>query len=173
MKVFLVGYMASGKTTIGNELAKKMNFEFIDLDQYIERREDLTVSEIFKLKGEIYFRKKEAFYLSELISGQSNAIVSLGGGTPCYGNNMELLLGSKNSTTIYLKASLKELVNRLIKDKQNRPLIAHLETEDELFEFIGKHLFERSNYYSRASKVINVDNKLTEEIIEEIVFSLF
>ena len=173
MNVFLVGYMASGKTTIGNALAKKMNFQFIDLDQYIERREVMTVPDIFKVKGEIYFRKKETFYLSELISNNNNSVISLGGGTPCYGNNMELLHSSENSITIYLKASLNELVKRLSKDKQNRPLIAHLKKEVDLLEFIGKHLFERSNYYGRASKTIDVDNKLIDDIIEEIVLSLF
>lgn len=173
MKVFLVGYMASGKTTIGKVLAKKMNFQFIDLDQYIESKEAMSVPDIFKLKGEIYFRKKELLYLKELIESDKKAIISLGGGTPCYGNNIELLLNSEDTITIYLKASLNELVKRLSKDKQSRPLIAHLTTEESLFEFIGKHLFERSNYYSQSSKTINVDHKSTNEIVENIILSLF
>lgn len=173
MKVFLVGYMASGKSTIGKALAKKMNFKFIDLDQYIENKEVLSVSEIFKLKGEIYFRKKETSYLKELIESDNKVIISLGGGTPCYGNNMELLLNSEDAITIYLKASLNELVKRLSKDKQSRPLIAHLTSEESLLEFIGKHLFERSNFYCQSSKTINVDNKPKDEIVEDIIMSLF
>jgi len=173
MKVFLVGYMASGKTTIGKALAEKMNFQFIDLDQYIESKEKMSVPDIFKQKGEIYFRKIEALYLKELIGSDENAVISLGGGTPCYGNNMEFLLHSDDVITIYLKASLMELVKRLSKDKQNRPLIAHLTTEESMLEFIGKHLFERSNYYSQSAKTTNVNNKSTDEIVEDIILSLF
>jgi shikimate kinase len=173
MKVFLVGYMASGKTTIGKVLAKKMNVQFIDLDQYIESRETRSITDVFKSKGEIYFRKKETLYLKELIESDKKAIISLGGGTPCYANNMDLLLNSENAITIYLKASLNELVNRLSKDPQNRPLIAHLTSKESLMEFIGKHLFERSNYYSQSSKTVNVDNKSTDEIVEEIILNLF
>lgn len=173
MKVFLVGYMASGKTTIGKALAKKMNFEFIDLDHYIETKESMYVPEIFKLKGEIYFRKIEALYLNELIEIDNKAVISLGGGTPCYGNNMETILNSQDAISIYLKASLKELVKRLRNDKHNRPLISHLTNEESLLEFIGKHLFERSNFYSQSTKTINVDNKPTDAIVEDIILSLF
>ena len=173
MNIFLVGYMASGKTTIGKALAKKMNFQFVDLDQYIEGEEDMSVSKIFALKSEIYFRKIETKYLKELIDKKEKTVISLGGGTPCYGDNLQLVLSSNNAITIYLKASLLELVNRLLKDKQNRPLISHLKSEEALFEFIGKHLFERSNYYSQASKRINIDNKTTDEIVTEIISELF
>jgi len=173
MKVFLVGYMASGKTTIGKVLAKKMNFEFIDLDHYIQTKESMSVPEIFKLKGEIYFRKIEALYLNELIGIDKKAVISLGGGTPCYGNNMKTILNSEDTISIYLKASLKELVKRLHIDKHNRPLISHLTTEESLLEFIGKHLFERSNFYSQSTKTINVDNKSTDAIVEDIILSLF
>jgi len=173
MKVFLVGYMASGKTTIGKALAKKMNFEFIDLDHYIEIKETMSIPEIFKLKGEIYFRKIEALYLNELIEIDKKAVISLGGGKPCYGNNMETILNSEDAISIYLKASLKELVKRLHIDKHNRPLISHLTNEESLLEFIGKHLFERSNFYSQSTKTINVDNKSTDAIVEDIILSLF
>jgi len=173
MNIFLVGYMASGKTTIGLALAEKMNFKFIDLDQYIEDKENMSIPDIFSIKGEIYFRKIEGKHLKEIISKESKSIISLGGGTPCYGNNMELLVNSKKALTIYLKASLKELVKRLSVDKEKRPLISHLTKEEELLEFIGKHLFERSNYYNQASRTINVVDKNTENIVEEIILELF
>jgi shikimate kinase len=173
MKVFLVGYMASGKTTIGKVLAEKMNFQFIDLDQYIESKEDMSVPDIFKLKGEIYFRKIEALFLKELIESDIKAIISLGGGTPCYGNNMELLLNSEDAITIYLKASLNELVKRLNKDKQNRPLIAHLDSDEALLEFIGKHLFERNQFYNQANYTVETDNASVTTIVEDIVLKLF
>ena len=173
MNIFFIGYMASGKTTIGKSLAKKIGFEFIDLDQYIENKEDMSVSEIFATKGEIYFRKKETKYLIELIDKDEKSIISLGGGTPCYGNNLELILMANNTLSIYLKASLKELVRRLFVDKNNRPLIAHLKTKQALLEFVGKHLFERSNYYNQVTKIINIDDKTKEQIVEEIVSGLF
>ena len=173
MNIFLVGYMASGKTTVGKELAEKINFQFIDLDEYIEKKEEMSVSEIFKAKGEIYFRKIETKYLIELIASDNKFVISLGGGTPCYGNNLELLLNANKAISIYLKASLNELVNRLFDDKNKRPLIAHIDTKESLLEFVGKHLFERNNYYSQVSKTINIDNKETEQIIEEIVSGLF
>jgi len=173
MKVFLVGYMASGKTTIGKVLAEKMNFQFIDLDQYIESKEDMSVPDIFKLKGEIYFRKIEALFLKELIESDIKAIISLGGGTPCYGNNMELLLNSEDAITIYLKASLNELVKRLSKDKQNRPLIAHLDFDEALLEFVGKHLFERNQFYNQANYTVETDNASVTTIVEDIVLKLF
>lgn len=173
MNIFFLGYMASGKSTIGSALAEKMNFQYIDLDQYIENKERMSISELFAKKGEIYFRKIETTYLTELIANQENSIISLGGGTPCYGNNLEELLNAKNTITIYLKASLNELVKRLVKDKDKRPLIAHLKTESEVLEFIGKHLFERSYYYNQAAEIINVDDKNTDTIVEEIILNLF
>jgi len=119
------------------------------------------------------FRKIETTYLNELIANQENSIISLGGGTPCYGNNLEELLNAKNTITIYLKASLNELVKRLVKDKDKRPLIAHLKPESEVLEFIGKHLFERSYYYNQAAEIINVDDKNMDTIVEEIILNLF
>ena len=165
--------MASGKTTIGKVLAEKMNFQFIDLDQYIESKEDMSVPDIFKLKGEIYFRKIEALYLKELIESDIKVIISLGGGTPCYGNNMELLLNSEDAITIYLKASLNELVKRLSKDKQNRPLITHLDSDEALLEFVGKHLFERNQFYNQANYTVEADNASVTTIVEDIVLKLF
>jgi len=173
MNIFLIGYMASGKTTVGTALAKKLNFRFVDLDHYIENKEDMMVSEIFSLKGEIYFRKLESKYLEELINSDIKTVVSLGGGTPCYGNNLQLILDADNTLSIYLKASLNELTKRLLKDKDKRPLIAHLNSEPELLEFVGKHLFERSNYYNQANKTVIVDKKSIEEVVEEIILTLF
>ena len=173
MNIFLIGYMASGKTTVGTALAKKLNFRFIDLDHYIENKEDMMVSEIFSLKGEIYFRKLESKYLEELINSDIKTVISLGGGTPCYGNNLQLILDADNTLSIYLKASLNELTKRLLKDKDKRPLIAHLNSEPELLEFVGKHLFERSNYYNQANKTVIVDKKSIEDVVEEIILTLF
>ena len=173
MVVVLLGYMASGKSTIGKILAKNLNYTFIDLDNYIVEKENLTVPEIFKQKGEIYFRKLETNYLKELLSLSNNVVLSLGGGTPCYSNNMEIILQTENVTSIYLKASIENLVSKLENKKAKRPLVAHLKTKEDVTEFIGKHLFERSYFYNQAEFVLTTDRKKKKDIIEEIILRLF
>ncbi|MDU8886119.1 shikimate kinase [Yeosuana sp. MJ-SS3] len=173
MVVILLGYMTSGKSTIGKVLAQKLDYVFLDLDTYIEKREAMNVANIFKTKGEIYFRKLESIYLQEIISSYQNTVLALGGGTPCYANNMEVILKLKKVTSIYLKVSLHELVDRLEKEKHQRPLVSHLKTKNEILEFVGKHLFERSNYYNQANLVIDTDDKSVDEIIEDIIIQLF
>lgn len=173
MILFLIGYMASGKTTIGKTLSKKLGYTFIDLDDYIVEKEMKTVNDIFKSKGEIYFRKTESFLLNEIIKNNDKLVLSLGGGTPCYGNNMNLLLKAPNAKTIYLKTPISIIVKRLKKEKSKRPLISHIETEDLLTGFIAKHLFERSQYYNQANLTISTDNKTEREIVETIILNLF
>jgi shikimate kinase len=166
MKVILLGYMASGKSTLVNYLAKKLNIHNIDLDDYIIEKEGDSIKNIFSKKGEIYFRKLENVHLKELISSKKNFALSLGGGTPCYANNMTLLEEIPNS--FYLKANLNTLFERLRFEKENRPLISEL-NDDQLKEFIAKHLFERSPYYDMAKHTIIIDNKTTEMIAENIL----
>ncbi|TVZ54956.1 shikimate kinase [Lutibacter sp. Hel_I_33_5] len=167
MKIVLLGYMTSGKSSIGKRLAKKLALPFKDLDDYIETKENKSIKEIFADKGEIYFRLKETEYLKELLSIEDSFILSLGGGTPCYSNNMEFILKNKNTTSIYLKASIHKITNRLIKKKQNRPLVANLD-DDKILEFVGKHLFERSSFYEKASIIVTTDNKTKKEIAKEL-----
>ncbi|RKE92160.1 shikimate kinase [Ichthyenterobacterium magnum] len=171
MVIVLMGYMGSGKSIISNKLSQILNFEHLDLDNYIEIKEDMSVSDIFKSKGEIYFRKKENEYLNEVIT-KENTVIALGGGTPCYGSNMNLILQSDNVISIYLKTSIKNLANRLITETSKRPLISHIETIDELSEYIGKHLFERSFYYNQSKILINTDEKSIDDIVEAILFQL-
>ena len=166
MHIILLGYMASGKSTIGKQLSKKLGIPFLDLDTYIYEKENKSVSEIFSQNGEIYFRKKEHEYLMEVLENQQDFILSLGGGTPCYANNIELIL-NKNSISIYLKASIQTLSNRLLKNKNLRPLVAFLE-DDQVPEFIAKHLFERRFFYEQARKVVVIDQKSVSEIVDEI-----
>ncbi|ULC58684.1 AAA family ATPase [Flaviramulus sp. BrNp1-15] len=173
MILVLIGYMASGKSSLGKKLAEKLDYEFVDLDDFIENKENASVSNIFKNKGEIYFRKQETLYLKELLQTKTNIILSVGGGTPCYAKNMQLILNADNVKSIYLKASIPNLVDKLIKKKSKRPLIAHIKTKDELTEFIGKHLFERVQYYNQAEIQIITDNKTKKEIVEDIVLELF
>lgn len=163
-----MGYMASGKSTYGKILSNKLNYSFIDLDDYIEEKESLSVSRIFKTKGEIYFRKKETEYLNALLKNETNLILSLGGGTPCYGNNMDAILKAENVVSVYLKASIKTLINNLKDEKSQRPLIADIKTDELLAEFIGKHLFERAYFYNQADKIVDTDNKSVEDIIKDL-----
>ena len=168
MKIVLLGYMASGKSTIGRILAEKMQIPFIDLDDYIEKKEEKTISEIFETKGEIYFRKQEHIYLKELLEKQEDFILSLVGGTPCYAGNMDVLLSFNDTKSVYLKTSINTIVDRLTNEKSKRPLVARLNKE-ELAEFVAKHLFERSYYYNQSSYKVDVDNKNRDETVEDLL----
>ena len=170
MKIVLLGYMGSGKTTIGKLLAKLLSYEFIDLDEYIEEKEGMKISDVFQSKGEIYFRIQEGNYLKELLNSNSNVVLSLGGGTPCYGNNMKNIINSA-AKSFYLKASLNTLVERLQVHRDKRPMIAHL-SNDELNEFIGKHLFERVSYYQQANWKITIDGKSANQVVDELKMRL-
>ena len=166
MKVVLLGYMGCGKSVIGDFLAKKLQVSFFDLDEEIEKVTQNSISELFESKGEIYFRKKENEVLKTFLDKKENFVLSLGGGTPCYFNNHELLQ-REGVFSIYLKASVDTLVNRLINEKSKRPLL-HNQDEVSLKDFINKHLFDRNFYYHQATKVVNLDNKSVEQIVNEI-----
>ncbi|MGB5386715.1 MAG: shikimate kinase [Eudoraea sp.] len=167
MKVVLIGYMGSGKTTVGKLLAKELGSEFIDLDDYIESSLNKKITHIFKTKGELYFRKNESELLNEILDDKRDLVIALGGGTPCYGVNMNTIL-QKTDLVFYLKLSIATLTERLHQEKEHRPLISHLKDED-LSQFIGKHLFERGVYYSRANYTVSGDHKNSELVKEEIV----
>ena len=164
--------MGSGKSTIGKELATLLKYNFLDLDDYISEKENATISDIFKDKGEIYFRKKETEYLKEIIDSYNDIVLALGGGTPCYGNNLKILNDDKNVVTIYLKLSISLLAKRLYSERDNRPLISHLSSEEELLEFIGKHIFERTQYYNQAQHIITTDHQTKKDILEAILLEL-
>lgn len=172
MIIALLGYMGCGKSTIGRDLAKVLGYTFLDLDDYIEEQENETVTNIFKNKGEIYFRKKEHLYLEELISKKEKIVLSLGGGTPCYANNMGLLANDV-VRSIYLSVSIKELTSRLFKEKDKRPLIANIKTTKELQGFIGVHLFERNSFYSKATITLKTDGLTKEGVVEAIIKELY
>ncbi|KAF2326250.1 shikimate kinase [Flavobacterium daemonense] len=166
-KIVLLGYMGCGKSTIAQNLSKITNIPFLDLDTCIEKRANLSINEIFSKHGEIYFRKLEHEMFLELLNSSENNIIGLGGGTPCYANN-HLLLQNDNLVSIYLKASIETLYNRLAQNKSKRPLIANME-EEEMKEFIAKHLFDRSFYYNHAQHKVSVDGKSVEETVDDIL----
>ena len=167
-KVFLIGYMGSGKSVIANQLSKKLDVKSLELDELIEINTGNKINSIFETKGELYFRKLENEILTEIVNKKEDIIVSTGGGTPCYFNNIDLI-NKKNSISIYLQCSVVTLFNRLKIEKLNRPLVKNLSDED-LQQYIAKHLFERSFYYNQAKFTIRADNKTVEEIVNEIEF---
>lgn len=169
--IFLLGYMGCGKSTIGKSLAQKLNIPFIDLDQVIENQENESIKAIFDKRGELYFRKLERQVLQDLIAQESPAVISLGGGTPCYFDNMEKLVAAKHYS-VYLKASIPTLVQRLKLEKVLRPMIAHLTDDAALTEFIGKHLFERNAFYQKAKTVFTIDGLSVDEIVDDLIKSL-
>jgi shikimate kinase len=166
MKIVLLGYMASGKSSVGKKLAKSLIMNFIDLDDYIIEKEKMSITNIFEKKGEVYFRLIENKYLKEILSKKDDFILALGGGTPCYANNMEVI-HKENTISIYLQGSIPTMVKRLIKKKAKRPLIASL-GDDIIPEFVAKHLFERRFYYKQAKMTIKIDNKKKSEVAKEL-----
>lgn len=166
MKVVLLGYMASGKSTVGRLLARQLEMEFIDLDDYIAANQKKSIKDIFSEKGEIFFRKLEHQMLTEVLEKDASIILSTGGGTPCYGNNMETIL-KQSDHSIYLNLSIPQLVNRISREKENRPLVRNI-SDEELPEFIGKHLFERRPYYLQAKHILDCNDANAETVTEQI-----
>ncbi|WP_281232149.1 shikimate kinase [Flavobacterium gelatinilyticum] len=166
-KIVLLGYMGCGKSTIAQNLSKITNIPFLDLDKCIEERANLSIKEIFEQFGEIHFRKLEHQMFLELLQSSENSIIGLGGGTPCYANN-HLLLQRDDIASFYLKASIETLYNRLIHNKSKRPLIANM-GEEEMKEFIAKHLFDRSFYYNHAQYKVVVDDRTPDETVQDIL----
>lgn len=166
MLISLLGYMGSGKSHISKNLSKKLNLPLIDLDQKISDEHQLTVAEIFQNRGEIFFRKEEKRILESILNDEQNGILSLGGGTPVYYDNMEII--NQKSKSIFLRASVRTLTERVLLQKDTRPLIAKLDDHD-IPEFIAKHLFERNPFYSKAHFTVDTDSKTAGEISEEII----
>lgn len=164
MKISLVGYMGVGKSVVAEHVSRLLNIPVLDLDKVIEEREGCSISNIFKTKGELYFRRLEHKCLKHVLS-QESFILSTGGGTPVFYDNMELL--KAHSHSIFLLAKPAVLAERLKTEKHQRPLIAHLEDE-QLIEFIAKHLFERNLFYQKSKFTLNTHKKSPEQVALEI-----
>ncbi|AWH86811.1 shikimate kinase [Flavobacterium album] len=169
-KILLCGYMASGKTTIARLLGKAAGMPVLDLDEVIEKKTGKSIPQLFSQDGEIAFRRLEHDNLKELLAEEDAFILSLGGGTPCYANN-HLFLQRDDVVSVYLKTGIEELVNRLRHQGKERPLLEKL-PDDELQEYVAKHLFDRSYYYHQAKHVVVTDGKSPEDVVNEIM-SLF
>ena len=165
MLLFLTGMPGSGKTSVGKELAKLLGSNLIDLDEYIAKKEKLSIPVIFKTKGEDYFRKAESTCLKELIAKNHNALVSVGGGTPCYNQNMKTM--SEGGKTIYLKAAIETLSKRIEDDSNIRPLFNKMNGR-KLTEKIESMLGHREKHYARASFTVDTEGKTPGEVAKEI-----
>ena len=153
---------------MANYLSQKHNLSYCDLDDYIEKQEQKSIAEIFKSKGEIYFRKVEHQHLKTVLEQNKYDVLALGGGTPCYASNMEVIKQYKTES-FYLKVNLETLTKRLFSQKTDRPLIADINSEKELKDFIRKHLFEREFYYRQADVVIDVSDLTVEKIAKRVL----
>ena len=162
--IFLIGFMGSGKTTLGRKLAAKMGYEFIDLDHKLEQQVELSIAEYFSLFGEDAFRKLESEVLKNTIYPE-NAIVSTGGGLPCFFDNMDWM--NAHGKTVYIKLAPKTLADRLENGKEERPLLQE-KHGDELVAFIEQKLAEREDFYSQANIVAD-GLSLTAEKLEQIL----
>jgi shikimate kinase len=149
--LYIIGFMGSGKTTAGKRLASLLNWSFVDLDKKIEEQTGLTIPEIFSLHGEDHFRKVEAEILKSLVT-DSNTVISTGGGTPCYADNMKFML--ETGFTIYLKLTPGQLVSRLNNSSDERPLIKNL-TGESLLNFIEEKLAFREKWYEKSALIID------------------
>lgn len=161
MLIYLIGFMGSGKTTIGKELASKLGYSFFDIDQEIEEHFHLKVAEIFEKHGELAFREAERDWISKSrLLGDS--VISTGGGSPCFYNNMEMM--NQLGITIYLKTDSKTLTNRLKGSRNNRPLIKE-KTDFELFEYVNAKLIERQLFYEKSKLTIHAFDIKVQDII--------
>ena len=154
-RVFLVGYMGAGKTTVGKELAKLAGLSFIDLDYYIEGRYHKAVSQIFAERGEEAFREIERNMLHEVAEFE-DVLISTGGGAPCFFDNMEFMNAS--GTTVYLKVSVEELAKRLELCKHTRPVLKGRSGEE----------LKASPFYTKASITFDAEKMLTESDVHDI-----
>lgn len=164
-RIFLIGYMGAGKTTAGRELAKELELDFIDLDHFIQARYQKTVNQLFQEVGEDEFRNIERNMLKE-VGEFENVVISSGGGTPCFFDNIEYM--NQSGITIYLKATPEALSSRLNLCKDKRPLIKDKD-EDELYKFVLASLVKREPFYSKAKIIFETEELVTREDVKKYV----
>jgi shikimate kinase len=166
MKIFLIGFMGSGKTYWGKLLSIKLQLPFKDLDTVIVGKENKSVAEIFSGKGEEYFRYQEKEVLEQIIQEQDSFILSCGGGTPCFFNNIEIM--KKNGKVVWLNTAIDVLKERLLKERMSRPLIREID-DAELKRYIIRKLSERRMYYEQADVMVNEESISLERLIQLVL----
>jgi shikimate kinase len=160
-RIFLIGFMGSGKSTLGSRLARRIGYLHVDMDQLIEETAGMTIPGIFKEHGELVFRKWEKDVLTELCS-RRNIVISTGGGAPCHDDLITVM--NEHGITIYIDLPGKALKERLLHSKTERPLIKGM-SEAELLEFIGGKLKEREPFYRMAHHTVNGVSINVDEVV--------
>ncbi len=164
MRIFLVGFMGSGKTTIGKRLALQIGFDFVDTDHLVEQKFGKSVGQIFAESGETFFREAEHQVIQEVLQ-RDFVVIATGGGLPCYSDNMDTML--KYGKVVYLKTSPKTLAYRLSHSRTERPLIKNM-LPDELNRYIEHKLTEREPFYSRAPIVIHTEHFSMDQLKQDL-----
>ncbi|KGN84907.1 shikimate kinase [Porphyromonas gulae] len=157
--IFIVGYMGSGKSTVGRKMADLLGWRFIDTDFFIENRFRKRVADIFRDEGEAVFRRRERVVIEEL-SGMEDTIIATGGGLSCHSDNMELM--NEAGLTLYLEVSDEVLAVRLELCKRTRPKVKD-KTGEELLSHIHEEMAFRGDIYRRAKVIVNADKLVDEE----------
>lgn len=165
MRIFLIGFMGSGKTYWGRQVSQKLNMPFFDLDEQIVNSENKSITEIFATEGEEYFRLKEKEILHIITESHSSFVMSCGGGAPCYFNNIEYM--NRAGTTVWINASVDTLFKRLVKEKEQRPLLKGL-SDESLKLFIKKKFSDRKIYYDQADLIIEDEDITLDHFIERV-----
>jgi shikimate kinase len=164
MNIIIIGFMGSGKSTVGKELASKLQRSFVDSDAWIEAQAGASISRIFESEGESVFRKWEQRFVHQLDS--SVGVIACGGGLPCVNDLMTEL--KQKGTVVYLKATVETLVDRLKSEREDRPLL-NMVSDVEFAEEITTRLENREPVYMQADLTIETDRKTTGEIVDELV----
>jgi shikimate kinase len=166
-KLFLVGYMGCGKSTLGRKLSKVTNFRFVDMDSEIEQREGASVGDIFKFAGEEYFRRAERTLIEELAETEGDMIISTGGGAPTWTDNMEYM--NRKGKCVYLRRTAQQIASRLSPNgRQKRPKLRGL-NDEELVAFMTQNMAEREPFYMQARHIVDCAERSDAEIINIIL----
>lgn len=167
MKVFLIGYMGCGKSTLGRKITKATGYSFIDMDSAIEEREGASVTDIFHYEGEEYFRKAERALIEELATADGDMIISTGGGAPTWRDNVAYM--NTVGKSFYLRRTPTQIASRLSPHgRQRRPKLRGL-NDEELIAFMTENMAEREPYYSQATWTIDCAERSDAELIEIIL----
>lgn len=162
MRIYLIGYMGSGKSSNGKKIANKLGFDFYDLDEIFETKYQLSINDFFDKYGENLFRKLESEILESTLEFD-NCVISTGGGTACFNNNINFM--NQNGVSIYLELSPKSLYMRLITSKKKRPLILNYH-KDELLIEIEKQLKQREPFYKQSHYTVKGENLDVDGIVK-------
>lgn len=165
MRIYLIGFMGSGKTHWGRLLSQKLSLPFFDLDEQVTGHAGKSIAEIFDMDGEEHFRLMEKEVLHIITESHESFVMACGGGSPCYFNNIEYM--NNAGTTVWINTPLETLHDRLVKEKEHRPMIREL-SDEQLRNFIGKKFSQRRIYYEQADVSVEDEPVEIDSLVEKI-----